>query len=76
MAAASAANRQKNKNAAMAAMLVAIGRPHGVTGTAPRPNSGGIDTRQGVVGSAAHQRATGQVTKKVESRPRRHKRPA
>ena len=75
MAAASAANRQKNKNAAMAAMLVAIGRPHGITGTAPRPNSGGLTMTWGP-GSSKNQRRTGTLTKKVVSRPRSHKRPA
>ncbi|MGB4761983.1 MAG: hypothetical protein WBP12_01335 [Candidatus Saccharimonas sp.] len=42
-----------------------------------RPNSGGLDPRFGVVGSANYQRTTGQVSqKKFVSRPRRHKIPA
>lgn len=65
----------KAKNQKMAADLIKRGYPHGRRQSAPCTNSGGLDKRQGVVGSAAHQLATGQVPGKV-MRPRKHKRPA
>lgn len=65
----------KAKNQARAAYLIRMGYPHGRRMTSPYLNSGGLDNRQGVIGSAVHQRATGQVSTKP-SRPRRFKRPA
>lgn len=65
----------KAKNQARAAYLIRMGYPHGRRMTSPYPNSGGLDPRQGLVGSAAHQRLTGQVSTKT-SRKRSHKRPA
>lgn len=56
---------QKQKDAAMAAMLVKSGYPHGRRRTSPRPNSGGLTMTPGP-GSAAFQRRDAARADKAE----------